>query len=85
MSCSAGSRVPWLSLSTQDMVVPFKSSKSINLTYRAEGLAAGTYRAQLCLFGDYSYGNALYCCLHAFPEYIILVHTPNREHDSALL
>ena len=66
MSCSAGSRVPWLGLSTQDVVVPFKSSKSINLTYRAEGLAAGTYRAQLCLFGDYSYGNTLYCCyLHA--------------------
>ncbi|KAL3136412.1 hypothetical protein ABBQ38_005669 [Trebouxia sp. C0009 RCD-2024] len=53
---SAGARVPWLSLSAKDVEVPFKSSKSINLTYHAEGLAAGTYRAQLCLFADYSYG-----------------------------
>lgn len=36
--------------------MPFNSSQAINLTYRGEGLAAGTYRAQLCLFADYSYG-----------------------------
>ena len=56
MLCSAGWDVPWLSISSQDMVVPFNSSQTIDLTYRGEGLAAGTYRAQLCLFADYSYG-----------------------------
>lgn len=28
----------------------------MKLTYHGEGLAAGTYRAQLCLFVDYTYG-----------------------------
>ena len=56
MLCSAGSHVSWLGISSQDMLVPFNGSETIGLTYHGEGLAAGTYRAQLCLFGDYSYG-----------------------------
>ena len=56
MLCSAGSHVPWLGISSQDMLVPFNGSETIGLTYHGEGLAAGTYRAQLCLFADYSYG-----------------------------
>ena len=53
---SAGSDVPWLGISSHDTIVPFIGSRTINLTYHGEGLAAGTYRAQLCLFADYSYG-----------------------------
>ena len=54
--CSAGSRIPWLTISRQELVMAVNSSETINLTYHSDGLAAGTYRAQLCLFADYSYG-----------------------------
>jgi len=54
--CSAGKRVPWLSLSQQHILLPANGSETINLTYNADDMAAGTYRAQLCLFSDFSYG-----------------------------
>lgn len=41
--------------------MPANGSESIGLTYDAAGLAAGTYRAQLCLFTDYSYGIVTTC------------------------
>lgn len=37
------------------MALPANASQDIVLTYNATGVAAGTYRAQLCLFADYSY------------------------------
>lgn len=54
--CSAGKAVSWLSLSEQDVLLPANGSETINLTYKADDIAAGTYRAQLCLFSDFSYG-----------------------------
>jgi len=54
--CSAGTPIPWLSLSEQDVLLPANGSETINLTYNADDMAAGTYRAQLCLFSDFSYG-----------------------------
>ena len=59
--CSAGKPVPWLSLSEQDVLLPANGSETINLIYNADGMAAGTYRAQLCLFSDFSYGRQLSC------------------------
>ncbi len=41
--------------------MPANGSESIGLTYDAAGLAAGTYRAQLYLFTDYSYGIVTTC------------------------
>ena len=54
--CSAGQPVSWLDVSQHDMVLAPNASDTIHLTYNADGLPAGTYRAQLCLFADYSYG-----------------------------
>ncbi|KAA6417308.1 MAG: hypothetical protein FRX49_12732 [Trebouxia sp. A1-2] len=54
---SAGKAVSWLSLSEQDVLLPANGSETINLTYKADDIAAGTYRAQLCLFSDFSYGS----------------------------
>lgn len=59
--CSAGTSIPWLSLSQQDVLLPANGSQTINLTYNADDMAAGTYRAQLCLFSDFSYGRQLSC------------------------
>ena len=52
---SAGLPVPWLNVSQQDVSLAPNSSATMDLTYNAGGLVAGTYRAQLCLFADYSY------------------------------
>ena len=59
--CSAGTSIPWLSLSQQDVLLPANGSHTISLTYNADDMAAGTYRAQLCLFSDFSYGRQLSC------------------------
>ena len=59
--CSAGTPIPWLSLGQQDVLLPANGSQTINLTYNADDMAAGTYRAQLCLFSDFSYGRQLSC------------------------
>ena len=42
-------------------MLPANGSQTINLTYNADDMAAGTYRAQLCLFSDFSYGRHLSC------------------------
>lgn len=64
--CSAGTPIPWLSLSKQDILLPANGSETINLTYSAGDMAAGTYRAQLCLFSDFSYGRqfSVVCSVH---------------------
>lgn len=55
MLCSAGSSVPWLDFTQHDVLLASNSSQDVTLSLKSQGITAGTYRAQLCLFTDYNY------------------------------
>ena len=57
--CSAGNAVPWLDVGQRDVMLAANASQGVTLAYKSAGIAAGTYRMQLCLFADYDYGNCL--------------------------
>ena len=67
MPCSAGDAIPWLALSRKDVALPANTSQDIVLAYNAAGVAAGTYRAQLCLFAYYSYSEPAVLAIRLCP------------------